>query len=462
MAAIPVPASYQAQPLLTFSLHSDSHPAVRLHTTTLSALQASFDPQADLLILVASGLAGVGKSTWLNSLALSFDPELRSDPFPINSEGDRAEKGLKVYPRPLILAWEKKIQVMVCELDCGEEKEAGNEDNKGLFRRMVFSGLALASRFCVHLDTNKWRPGLELISDICELNSGILRENPQISLLLSNTDQSANMQELKAQICSNCGLSERISASLQIYAKGLPPESFLKSHNSKSLLGSNYHENSIRFLVNSLGYCKKRPGFDSKFRISDLPALLRQVETALNQEDYLQSYSLALKQSIEEAIQATFLRHQATFEKEKKVNEGTLGCGQTAKESWALFLRELKDDVHIDFRSLSNMHIDLQSFRERLDRLTLETSLEEAKDKSTQRQGTSLVSDQTIKEGVADFGSAKEAEVQSSIVPRRLKKDGTPDMRYKTNRDMLTLPSSASVSSSTLSSKSPSKPKSSK
>ena len=456
MAATPVLASCQAEPLLTYSLHSDCHPVVRLHTTTLSALQASFDPHADLLILVASGLAGVGKSTWLNTLALSFDPELRSDPFPINNEDHRAEKGLTVYPKPLTLACEEKIQVMLCELDCGEEKEVGNEADKGLFRRMLFSGLALASRFCVHLETSKWRPGLELISDICELNSGILRDKPQISLLLSNTDITANMQELKAQIGSNCGLTERISASLQIYPKGLPPQPFLKSHNSKHLLGSNYHENSIRFLVNSLGYCKKRPGFDGKFRISDLQALLRQVEAAVNQEDYLQSYSLALKQSIEEVIQATLLRHQAAFEKEKRVNEGSSSRAQPADQSWALFLRELRDNVHIDLRSLSNMHIDLQSFREQFNRLTLEGGLEEAKEKSTQRQGTSLVSNQTIRE------SAKEAGGQSPIVPGRLKKDGTPDMRYKANRGMLTLQSSASVSSSTLSSKSPSKPKSSK
>lgn len=442
--------SYQAQPLLSYSLPSDSHPTVHLHTTTLLTLQASFDPNADLLILVASGLAGVGKSTWLNTLALSFDPQLRLDPFPTTPKVKRTGIGLKVYPRPLTLPCEEKTQVMLCELDYRDENEA----DKGLLRRMIFSGLVLASCFCVHLDTSQWRPGLEFISDIYELNSGIGREKPQISLLLSNTDLTANMQELKAQICSNCGLTERISASLQIYAKGLPPQSFLKSRNTKSLLGSNYHENSIRFIGNSLGYCKKRPGFDGKFRISDLPALLKHLETALNQDNYLQSYSLALKQSIEEVIQATFLRHQATFEKGKQVNEGTID------QSWALFLRKLHEDVHIDLRSLSNMHIDLQSFRERFS--TLERGCEEGKEKAGQREGSLVVSDQGIREKIAELESKKGAEEQGPVVLGRLKKDGTPDKRYKSNRDPPTLHSSTSVSSSSLSSKSPSKPKSSK
>lgn len=460
MASSPAQRSLQALPLLTFSHLPNSRSTVRLHTSTFSVLESSFNHQADLLILVASGLAGVGKRTWLNTLALSFDSDLLSDPFSSAS----LEIGLRVYPRPLKLKWDTQVQVMLCELEC--PSEVGNEGYKDLFRRVLFSGLALASRFCIHTDPSQWRTQLELIREVYEQTNELPRERPYISLLLADTGLVANADELKSLIRSNCSLLENTTSSLQIYPRGLPSAYFLKSHQSKDLLGSTYHENSLRFLVNSLECRKKRPGFDNKLKITELSVLLKQLESALNEDDFQHNYSLTIKRNVEEVLQTIVQRHQIVFEKQMKERGGYQGdceekrrfCEQAAEQAWSLLLRELKNCGLGDLNSFKDLHIDLQSFRERMNRCILQTlneSREEVKEKSQLKQSTSLVSTQTIRERLADLESTKEAQSPPSLGP--LKKDGTPDMRFKANRDTLSLHTSTTESSSTLSAKPKSK-----
>ena len=457
-------ASVQALPLLTFSQLPHSRQEVRLHQSTLSVLESNFHPQADLLILVAAGLAGVGKRTWLNTLALSFDSDLHSDPFP----GASLEKGLRVYPRPLKLDWDQQVQVMLCELE--SPSEAGNEGCKDLLRKLVFSGLALASRFCIHADPSQWRTQLELIREVYEQTSELPKERPSIAILLTNTGFVASAEELKSLIRSNCSLSEETASSLQIYPRGLPPAHFLKSHQSKDLFGSAYHENSLRFLANSLEFSKKRPGFDSKLKFAELPTLLNHLESALNEDDYRHTYTLTIKQNVDEVIQTTVKRHQTVYETQRNTGRGGQGyeekrqfCAQAAEQAWTLILGELQESGLGDLSSLEDLHVDLQAFRERMNSCMmqgLEEGREEAKEKSPLKQATSLVSNQTIRERLADLESTKEAQLQPPPFLGRLKKDGTPDMRFKANRDMLSLQTSPTMSSNSLSSKS--KPKSSK
>ncbi len=80
----------------------------------------NFDNKKPLTIICASGLTGLGKSTWLNNLAFCMDSRINHDIFETSSGIITKTLGMWVYPYPLFLEkndFEKKNQILLIDME---------------------------------------------------------------------------------------------------------------------------------------------------------------------------------------------------------------------------------------------------------------------------------------------------------------------------------------------------------
>ena len=402
-----------SQPLLTFSAPT-SPP--QLHPATLTYLESAFNPTSDIVIIAAVGTHGTGKSTWLNTISLSFDRELASDPF---LPSTRTEHGLYVYPRPITLSsTPNSPQILLCEVNC----DTSDTQMGGIG---MFSAILMASWVCIHTDNEE--KSKDLVRNLGKFTDFMQFQRSEVAIFAQNFEEIESFRGIVDFPC-------------RFFSKGQKNSKFLQNRLTNSLFGSIFHQKCLQFVSFSLKFPKKKPGFDRNLRIFDLRELISKITEIFPENDILNAYFDLEKSNFEAILSQIYQKNKRNlvyFLSNPLENHSN--SGEIVENIWEKVLKDLKNaGICIDL--LRNLRINLELYKEELNEVAKKTILE-----GNRGEMKSIESHLTIKERLSDLESAKQ-----SIKP--LKKDGTPDMRYKVNRDSSSL-SSSSVSSSLFNSK---------
>lgn len=283
---------------------------------TITELQKNFSSGLDLVIIMAAGLLGTGKSTWLNTLLITLSkPECPSGYFHVGHTIETGTEGIWVYPFPLKLL-NQQFQVMLLDMEGLEGiKISGNKDEtQKEIMKLYTLGMMISSVVTIHthsrIDNISIQSLQQAFSIIQRLNNNQYMEFPNIFLMVKDTNELKLRDSGTAGVISflakGCSLDRNLLPFLSALPKPPPPPELLTALQNHEvvdyamLMGKDLADFNISFLMACVGATKKTSGFKKSMKINDLLELAFGVSHLINSDQFEHCFKICFEETIQD------------------------------------------------------------------------------------------------------------------------------------------------------------------
>ena len=302
-------------------LFNNTKGSIDLVQGSLSQIRENFDQDKKIVVLVAAGLLGTGKSTWLSGLIYECEKYYYQTPgrFEVGHSVVTQTEGIWVYPHPLILPGCENTQIMLLDMEGTEgiKLDQDADTTKSSLMRLYTLGLMLASVFTIHTNFRIDNTTIETLKQsfmiVKQLMTEVPMQIPAIHILVKDCKEVNTGKkniDPKSFITESCGLEDDLAALLNICGRPKPCEQFLLNlqddaarNNAFDLLqGTELAEFNSNFLQGINSATKKIPCLDEDMTIENFASHLIELSKVINASNYQSLFKGSIEKMLIELI----------------------------------------------------------------------------------------------------------------------------------------------------------------
>jgi len=272
---------------------------------SLTEITKNFDQDKKIVVLVAAGLLGTGKSTWLSGLIYECEKYYHKIPgrFEVGHSVVTQTEGIWVYPYPLLVPGFEHTQVMLLDMEGTEgiKLDQDADTTKSSLMRLYTLGLMLSSIFTIHTNFRIDNTTIETLKQsfmiVKQLMTEVPMQIPEIHILVKDckvVNTGKKNLDPKDFITESCGLEDDLAALINICGRPKPCEEFLTKLQDQDanpnvfelLQGGELAAFNQSFLEKICGFPKKIPCLDEDMTIENFRSHIVELSKIINASNY--------------------------------------------------------------------------------------------------------------------------------------------------------------------------------
>eukprot|EP01124_Arcella_intermedia_P023855 TRINITY_DN3895_c0_g1_i7.p1 TRINITY_DN3895_c0_g1~~TRINITY_DN3895_c0_g1_i7.p1 ORF type:complete len:466 (-),score=109.98 TRINITY_DN3895_c0_g1_i7:57-1454(-) len=337
-------------------LFSTKKDKIRLNESVLNDLRKNFSDDHKTVVIIAAGLLGMGKSTWLNSILREFGVTVE---FESSNRTLSVTEGLWVYPKPLRDTKYKEVQFLLMDMEGmgGMRKGTDSADLSRALNKLFSLGMLVASVFTIHTSQRPSYGDVKILQDsfqiISEMKKTLGIEFPRLIMLVRDTDKITTIEggsEDFLQVVKDVyKMDELLFSLLEARAKPAPPKEYSEKKSYEALNGSPYQKFNQNFLQDAAKFYKKETVSPKPIPVQTLFDMIEELGDMINMPKWQRYFKGDFETSVKELLLKPTQNAHARFEERSMSIAKTVDTQSTSVEKFRIMLQAIQEDVEKAF-----------------------------------------------------------------------------------------------------------------